>query len=85
MRLAKLLQQPRKAKKLAARRVVGRHPAKYLSCVVTNQRNDATPVYEPPVVKVVGSIHELTLGGCKNSGGSDGFWLLTPSNTLGSC
>lgn len=53
--------------------------------MVTNQRNDATPVYEPPVVKVVGSIHELTLSGCKNTGGSDGFWLLTPSNTLGSC
>lgn len=53
--------------------------------MVKNPRIEATQSYEAPVVKVVGSIQELTLGGCKNTGGSDGFWFLNPSNTLGSC
>lgn len=49
------------------------------------KRTADTPTYEPPALKVVGSIHELTLSGCKDQSGSDGFYLLNPANTLGSC
>lgn len=51
---------------------------------MATKRTEVTQAYEAPVLKVVGSIHELTLS-CKNTGGSDGFYLLTPTNTLGSC
>jgi hypothetical protein len=56
----------------------------YLLYVVTDKRIQATQTYEPPVLRVVGTVHELTLN-CKDFSGSDGMFLLNPSNTLGSC
>lgn len=53
--------------------------------VVTDKRTQETPAYEAPTLKVVGSVHELTLQGCKSLHGSDGFYLQVPSVTLGSC
>lgn len=52
---------------------------------VVNNCTQKTPRYEPPTLKVVGTVHELTLDGCKSLSGSDGFYLLNPSITLGSC
>jgi hypothetical protein len=57
----------------------------YLVFVVTDKRIPETPRYEAPTLKVVGTVHELTLDGCKSLQGSDGFYLQTPSVTLGSC
>lgn len=53
--------------------------------VVNDTRTLKTPSYEPPTLKVVGTVHELTLDGCKTFSGSDGFYLQSPSITLGSC
>jgi hypothetical protein len=53
--------------------------------VPTDKRIHETPIYEPPSLKVVGTVHELTLGECKSMHGSDGFYLLQPAATLGSC
>ena len=85
VRASKIVLRHQKRKTLAAWLVVRRARRLYLLSVVKNPRNQATQPYEAPVVKVVGSIHELTLGGCKNTGSTDGFWFLNPSNTLGSC
>ena len=57
----------------------------YLVSVVNDTRTPKTPSYEPPTLKVVGTVHELTLDGCKTFSGSDGFYLQSPSITLGSC
>ena len=53
--------------------------------MVSDKRIPETPAYEPPTLKVVGTVHDLTLGGCKAFNGSDGFYLQSPSVTLGSC
>jgi hypothetical protein len=53
--------------------------------VANEVRIPKTPSYEAPTLKVVGTVHELTLQGCKSLNGSDGFYLMTPSITLGSC
>ena len=57
----------------------------YLLYVVNDKRIQKTPAYEAPTLKVVGTVHELTLGGCKAFNGSDGFYLQIASVTLGSC
>lgn len=38
--------------------------------------------YEAPRLEVLGSVHELTLGGGKTFGFSDGFWLNNPDNPI---
>jgi hypothetical protein len=53
--------------------------------VANDIRISKTPSYEPPTLKVLGTVHELTLQGCKSLNGSDGFYLQTPTITLGSC
>lgn len=53
--------------------------------MVNDKRIQKTPAYEAPTLKVVGTVHELTLGGCKAFNGSDGFYLQIASVTLGSC
>jgi hypothetical protein len=60
-------------------------PALYLVSVVIDKRIPETPGYEAPTLTVVGTVHELTLSGCKNFSGSDGFFLQIASVTLGSC
>jgi hypothetical protein len=35
--------------------------------------HNAQPVYEPPTLTVIGTVHELTLGCDKAYGGTDGF------------
>jgi hypothetical protein len=57
----------------------------YLVSVVNDKRIPDSPAYEAPTLKVVGAVHELTLGGCKDFTGSDGFYLQVASATLGSC
>lgn len=53
--------------------------------VTNDKRIPETPAYEAPTLKVVGTVHELTLSSCKSFNGSDGFYLQAPSITLGSC
>lgn len=53
--------------------------------MVTDKRTQNSPGYEAPTLKVVGTVHELTLQGCKSFNGSDGFYLQSVSITLGSC
>jgi hypothetical protein len=55
--------------------------------VVTDKRIPEKSVYEAPTLTVVGTLHELTLGGCKDFSGSDGYYLQiqAASITLGSC
>jgi hypothetical protein len=74
-----------KAATLAGWLVVAARRATYPLAVVTDKRILKTPAYEAPTLKVVGTVHELTLGGCKAFNGSDGFYLQSPAVTLGSC
>jgi hypothetical protein len=70
---------------LAGWLVVAARAGLYLVPVVTDKRIPETPGYEAPTLKVVGTVHELTLSGCKNFSGSDGYFLQVASITLGSC
>lgn len=64
---------------------MSRTSTNYLVSVASDQRIQNSPSYETPTLKVVGTVHELTLQGCKSFTGSDGFFLQVPNVTLGSC